>query len=59
MAQLTIEKREQAARIEAAAERQRAEAEAQTRAHAEELLRQAEAELRRLRGDGKKPRRSP
>ncbi|HZW33764.1 MAG TPA: Uma2 family endonuclease [Isosphaeraceae bacterium] len=51
-------KREQAARIEAAAERERAEAEAQARAHAEELLRQAEAELRRLRGDGKKPRRS-
>jgi hypothetical protein len=51
-------KREQAARIEVAAERERAEAEARARAHAEELLRQAEAELRRLRGDGKKPRRS-
>ena len=58
-------KREQAARTEAAAERQRAEAaeakaaaEAEARAHAEALLRQAEAELRRLRGDGRKPPRS-
>jgi colicin import membrane protein len=49
--------REQAAKTEAAAERERAEAEAQARAHAEALLRQAEAELRRLRGDGRKPPR--
>jgi colicin import membrane protein len=48
----------QAAQKQAAAERERAEAEAKARAHAEELLRQAEAELRRLRGEGKKPPRS-
>jgi Uma2 family endonuclease len=50
--------REQAVRKEAAAERERAEAEAKARVHAEELLRQAEAELRRLRSEGKKPPRS-
>ncbi|MGP0068706.1 MAG: Uma2 family endonuclease [Isosphaeraceae bacterium] len=48
----------QAAQKQADAERERAEAEAKARAHAEELLRQAEAELRRLRGEGKKPPRS-
>jgi Uma2 family endonuclease len=51
-------KREQAARTREAAQRERAEAEAQARAQAEELLRQAQAELLRLRGDGQKPPRS-
>jgi colicin import membrane protein len=46
------------AKKQVAAERERAEAEAKARVRAEELLRQAEAELRRLRGDDPKPRRS-
>ena len=50
-------KREQAAKKREQAERERAEAEARARSEAEELLRQAEAELRRLRGAGKKPPR--
>ncbi len=52
------QKQAQAAQKQVADERVRAEAEAKARAHAEELLRQAEAELRRLRGEGKKPPRS-
>ncbi len=57
-AQAGAQKQAQAAQKQAAAERERAEAEAKARAHAEELLRQAEAELQRLRGEGKKPPRS-